>query len=119
MKLQSIFVSYLLLPIISILLTLVLIIFNKGNALAETKKLIFCILGFSLLLALPGFLTFTDINFIPLYYSIVQILYFFIGFFYQQQVDALFDQSNQLFSKSMTVLVTIIVFCLGSYLFSI
>jgi len=119
MNLQSIFVSYLLLPIISLLLAIVLIFFNKKNTLATAKDIILFILGFSFLIAIPGLFAFAEISFIPLYYSIVQIVYLFIGFYYQQKIDSFFDQTNQLFSKSMMILMTIITLCLGSYLFSL
>lgn len=118
MKLQSIFVSYLLLPIISLLLAGVAIILNKKNTRSNTKEIIIFILAFSLLLALPGLFTFSEISFIPLYYSIVQIVYLFIGFYYQQKIDSFFDQTNKVFYKIMVVLTTIITLCLGSYLFS-
>lgn len=119
MKLQSIFVSYLLLPLISIFLTAILFILNNENKITDTKKLLFLIIGFSIALALPGLFTFTEINFIPLYYSIVQILYLFIGFYYQQKIDSVLNNSNQLITRSMIALSTIIILCLGSYLFSI
>lgn len=119
MKVQSLFVNYLLLPIVSFLLTVALVIFNKKNSLTDAKKIIKFIIVLSLILALPGLLTFTEINFIPLYYSIIQIIFLFIGFYYQQKLDSFFDQSNQLFSKSMMGLVSIIILCAGSYLFSL
>lgn len=119
MKLQSIFVSYLLLPIISLLLVIIMSIFNKNNTLRSTKEIILFILGFSLLIALPGLFAFIEISFIPLYYSIIQIVYFFIGFYYHKKIDSFFDQRDQLFAKSMMILITTIILCLGSFLFSI
>jgi hypothetical protein len=119
MKLQSIFVSYLLLPIISFLLAIILLFFNKINTFANTKDIILFVLGFSLLIAIPGLFTFAEVSFIPLYYTIVQIVYLFIGFFYQQKLDSFFNQADQLFSKSMMILTTTIILCLGSYIFSL
>lgn len=119
MKLQSIFVSYMLLPIISIVLSITTLILNKQNQVVSNKNLIFFILISIICITLPGTLTFTGIDFMPLYYNIVQIFFLFIGFYYAHKINSFFTGSNQSYNKLMSGLVTLIILCTGSYLFSI
>lgn len=119
MKLQSIFVSYLLLPILSIILGIITLLLNKKNQIISNKNLIVFAIVLSFVVALPSIFTFTGTDFIPLYYHIVQIFFLFLGFYYAKKINSFFINQNQLYTKSMSILVTLIILCIGSYLFSI
>lgn len=119
MKLQSIFVSYLLLPVISIILGIGTIALNKINQLISNKDLIAFSILTSVALSLPGLLTLTGIDFIDYYYNTMQIVYLFIGFYYSKKINLFFSTQNQLHNISMIILTTALNLCVGSYLFSL
>lgn len=119
MKLQSLFVDYILLPLISLLLAAILLLINKKNKLISNKKLIIFNLLFILLLGIPGILCLTEVSFMSAYYNIVQIVFLFIGYIYILKIDSFFLYQNIFHKKGMILLTTIIILCLGSYLFSL
>lgn len=73
---------YLLLPLIAVILGVAAYIVAKKNQLLNNKKLIFFCLSVCLVLALPGLLGFIDYWFMPYAYIGLQVLYFFLGWYY-------------------------------------
>lgn len=119
MKLQSIFVSYLLLPIVTLFLIALFYVFNKKNNLVHTKNILIASILFSLLIALPSVFTFTGVRFIGLYYPIIQIVYLFLGFYYVKKIESFFTDKKSPYTKPIMILITLIIICLGSFLFSL
>jgi hypothetical protein len=119
MKLQSIFVSYLLLPIVAIILIVIFFLINKKNSIVNTKSVIIACILFSLLIALPSIFTFTGVRFIGLYYPIIQIVYLFFGYYYLMKLESFFTDKDSPYVKPIMILISIIILCIGSFLFSL
>lgn len=77
----KIFTAYLLLPIITILMGLVVLIVAKKNKLLSDKKAIIYLLSSTLVLALPGLLGYLNVNFMPYGYIGLEVFYLFLGYF--------------------------------------
>lgn len=75
--------SYLLLPIIAILLGVVVCVIAKKNKLLTNKKAIFYILFGGIILGLPGLLGFFDYNFMPYMYVLLAVGYLILGSYSQ------------------------------------
>lgn len=73
---------YLLFPLIAVVLAAITYIVAKKNQLLSNKKLIFVFLLACLLLALPALLGFIDYWFMPYAYISLQVLYFFLGWYF-------------------------------------
>lgn len=119
MKSQSIFVSYLLLPIISFFLGLAVVILKKRNTLINNKNLITLCLLYSLLIALPGIFSLSDESFPKIYYNVMQVIYFLLGFVYIKKITAILKNEKEYIVKAMIILTTLLILCIGSYIFSI
>lgn len=119
MKLQSIFVSYLLLPIVAIVLIVIFFLINKKNNLINTKSVIISCILFSLLIAIPSLFTFTGVHFIGLYYTLIQIVYLFLGYYYFKKIESFFIVKDSPYVKPLMVLISIIILSMGSFLFSL
>jgi hypothetical protein len=119
MTLQSIFVSYLLLPIVAIILIVIFFLINKKNSIVNTKSVIIACILFSLLIALPSIFTFTGVRFIGLYYPIIQIVYLFFGYYYLMKLESFFTDKDSPYVKPIMILISIIILCIGSFLFSL
>jgi hypothetical protein len=119
MTLQSIFVSYLLLPIVAIILIVIFFLINKKNSIVHAKSVIIACILFSLLIALPSIFTFTGVRFIGLYYPIIQIVYLFFGYYYLKKVESFFTDKDSPYVKPIMILISIIILCIGSFLFSL
>lgn len=119
MNLKNLFVSQLLLPLISVVVAAVAVFFNKKNAFLSNKKLIVFVLVSSLVIALPSALNFLNILFVPQFYVLLQVLFVAIGYFYMKVTSRYFSGENEKANRLMTLLTTVVILCLGSYLFSL
>ena len=119
MNIKNLFVNHLLLPIISVAVSTFALFLNKKNALVSNKRLIVFILISSLVIALPATLNFIGVLFIPQLYIVNQFLFLLLGYFYLTRTTRMFSGENEGVNRLMTVLTTVIVLCLGTYLFSL
>lgn len=119
MNIKNLFVNHLLLPLISAVVATVALFLNKKNALISNRKLIVFTLVSSLIIALPATLNFIGVLFIPHLYVINQFLFLLFGYFYMNRTTRMFSSENETVNRLMTVLTTLTILCLGSYLFSL
>ncbi|WP_316804317.1 TssN family type VI secretion system protein [Pedobacter nototheniae] len=82
MDVQSLFIRYLLFPLIFLVSTVVLSVINKKNQFLNNKKLIVSVLLIGIILAIPGFLGFLNFSFMPWGYIICCIFYLLSGTLY-------------------------------------
>lgn len=119
MNIKNLFVNHLLLPLVSVVMATVALVLNKKNALVSNKRLIVFTLISSLIIALPATLNFLDVLFVPHLYFINQLLFLLLGYFFMNQTTRMFSGENETVNRVMTLLNALIIFCLGSYLFSL
>ncbi len=72
-------VSYLLLPLIGIILAFIAVVIAKKNKIASNKHLIAYILLSAIIITIPALLGFIDYAFMPYWYICLQIFYLFLG----------------------------------------
>ncbi len=119
MNIKNLFVNQLLLPIISVALAAIAVVLNKKNAFISNKRFIVFVLISSLILALPATLNFIGALFIPQLYVVTQFLFLGLGYFYMNQTTRLFSSENEVANRLMTIITTLVILCLGSYVFSL
>lgn len=119
MNIKNLFVNHLLLPIVSVVVATIALFLNKKNALVSNKRLIVFVLISSLIIALPATLNFIGVLFIPQLYIINQLVFLFLGYFYMTRMTRMFSGENENVNRLMTVLTTIVILCLGTYVFSL
>lgn len=119
MNIKNLFVNHLLLPLISVVVSTFALFLNKKNALVSNKRLIVFILISSLVIALPAALNFIGVLFIPQLYIVNQFVFLFLGYFYMTRTTRMFSSENETVNRLMTLLTTVVVLCLGTYLFSL
>lgn len=119
MNIKNLFVNHLLLPIVSVVVATIALFLNKKNALVSNKRLIVFVLISSLIIALPATLNFTGVLFIPQLYIINQLVFLLLGYFYMTRMTRMFSGENETVNRLMTVLTTIVILCLGTYVFSL
>jgi hypothetical protein len=76
---MAIFISYLLMPLLALILIIIVWLLSKKNKLLKNKKFIFYVLLSGLILAIPSLLGFIDYLFMPYVYIGLQILYLLLG----------------------------------------
>ncbi|NDV69997.1 TssN family type VI secretion system protein [Dysgonomonas sp. 25] len=73
--------TYILLPVIGIVLGIVMMFVAKKNQLLSNKKVIFYFLLSCIVLAVPGVFGFIDYWFMPHFYILLQLIYLFLGWY--------------------------------------
>ena len=111
-------VLYLLLPFIAVILGVGTYIIAKKNQLLSNKKLVFLCLAACIVLALPGLLGLVDYLFMPYVYIALQILYFFLGWYYLSVLKLLNKEIDWKPYYVEFLLVFVIMF-IGCALFSL
>lgn len=81
MQIPTIFTTYLIYPIVTLLLIAVMVLIAKKNKLLKNKRLITYTLLSILLLAVPSLLGFLDYNFMPYAYLALTAAYLLAGFY--------------------------------------
>jgi hypothetical protein len=119
MKIKDIFISHLLLPIVSIVLVTVVTVLNKNNQQVSLKELLIFLFLCCLILALPGLSSWLEPNFVPVFYLYLQLLFLGLGYFYMKRISQYFSSRDEIWNKGMMLLCTLIVLCLGCFLFSL
>jgi hypothetical protein len=59
------------------------------------------------------------VRFIGLYYPIIQIVYLFFGYYYLMKLESFFTDKDSPYVKPIMILISIIILCIGSFLFSL
>jgi hypothetical protein len=116
---KTIFLKYILLPLIVIILVLTLLYLKKKIPTIKTKVLVLYIVIFGLCMSLLGFFGFSSNSFSPYLYIIAMIIYLSLGYLNVNLLDKYFDlkDSNLFFTISFKTLVTITIMLWGGYLF--
>lgn len=79
MEVKSFFIRYLLFPIVVVVATAIMTIINKKNKVLTNKWLIVIMLLTGIVLGLPGFLGFLDLQYMPWGYLFGQLYYLAAG----------------------------------------
>ncbi len=116
MDVKSVFVRYLLFPLILIIGTALMTIVNKKNKLLNNKRLIIIILLTGICLGLPGFLGFLDLEFMPFGYILCQLIYLILGITYVWLAGR-YHEDILLEKKWFFILATLLSCLLGFFLF--
>lgn len=111
--------SYLLLPIIAVILGFVSYIFAKKNKLLQNKKLIFFVLLGSVLLSLPGLFGFIDYWFMPYVYVGLQILYLLLGWYCTKLLKRFLPKSEEPQPYYVEFMLCFIMMFIGAAFFSL
>lgn len=111
--------SYLILPIMTVIFSIVACVIAKRNKFLNNKKIIFYILLGGIILALPGLTGFLDYNFMPYMYVVLVILYCILGYYNQAVLNRFFSSGQNPPSFGIRLLFTFTVMALGCGLFSL
>ncbi|HZH73490.1 MAG TPA: TssN family type VI secretion system protein [Mariniphaga sp.] len=118
-EIKSIFLKYILLPLIVIILAVVLAYLKKKTPKVKGKVLIFYVLVVGLCLALPGFLGFSGNMFNPYWYLFAMLVYLLLGILHVNLVSRYFNDSDRPlgFAILFESIITLTCMVLGGYLF--
>jgi hypothetical protein len=118
MDVKSVFVSYLLFPLVAAVMAAVMIVLNKKNRLMGSRQLIVTILITALVLGFPGFLGALGLNFMPWGYLFAQLSYLLLGVV---AVVLLAKHNPQALEhrKGMTLFLGAIAVLLGIFLYKL
>ena len=118
MDVKSFFLRYLLLPLIAVIAVAVMTIINKKNKLLSNKKLILIILATAVILGIPGFLGFLDLDFMPWGYLFCQLIYLALGILYVWLAGKYYE--DELMEKRGFFFLCSLISCLlGLFLFKL
>ncbi|MGG5506984.1 MULTISPECIES: TssN family type VI secretion system protein [unclassified Myroides] len=114
------FVSHLLIPIILVFLLFPLAFLKKKIPCIKSKELVFYLLISSCILALPGVLGCTGVEFIPFWYLVGSVLYLLFGWIHLRQLHHRFktQDSSPWLAVTFELLLTFFSLLLGVYLFT-
>ena len=118
MDVKSTFVSYILFPLITVIMAAVMVVLNKKNRIMGSRRLVVTLLLSGLALGLPGFLGALGLQFMPWGYLLAQLAYLLLGIaavmlLSRHMPEAVTER------KGMLVLFGVIVGLLGVYLFQL
>lgn len=120
--LQKLITSHLLIPIITFVISIIMVIIAKKQQLLSDKKAVFYVLITSLFLSLPGVLGYLQVDFMPYGYISLQFFYLIIGYFnYNLLFIYLKTLKKDDFWKVILVLLIQLIFAgaLFSFLFNL
>lgn len=114
----SFLTTYMLLPLLAVVFSLVAYLIAKKNRLFKNKKAILYILLIGIVLSLPGFFGFVDYWFMPYIYIILQVLYLVLGWYTIKIIRRVIPDLKE---KSYIVefLIYFIIMFIGAALFSL
>lgn len=118
MDVKSTFVSYILFPLIAVVMAAVMVVLNRKNRIMGSRRLVVTLLLTGLVLGLPGFLGALGLQFMPWGYILAQVAYLLLGItavilLSRHMPEALTER------KGMLILLGLIVGLLGVYLFQL
>jgi len=116
---SSIFSSYIIMPLIAIVLGFIAFFFAKKNKLLRNKKLIvFCLVGV-FVLCLPGLFGFIDYWFMPYIYLSLQVVYLVLGWYASKLVKRFLPKSEEEQPYGYEFFTLFIMMFIGAALFSV
>lgn len=118
MDVKSVFVSYILFPLLAAVMAAVMIVLNKKNRLMGSRQLVVTILLTALVLGFPGFLGALGLRFMPWGYLFAQLSYLLLGVL---AVFLLAKHNPEALErkKGMTLLLGAIAVLLGMFLYKL
>jgi hypothetical protein len=116
---KTIFLQYLIMPVIAIIGGWVMMILSKKNKLLSNLKLIFFVLLSSVILAIPGLCGLSDTSFAPWLYLIAQGFYLIMGIIFVQAYEHYVGKNVEKHKVLLHILVMMVVVILGAYLFAL
>ncbi|WP_443939962.1 TssN family type VI secretion system protein [Pedobacter sp. MW01-1-1] len=119
MLVKTIFLQYLLLPLIVLIASFFLVFIQKKNELVSNMLLIVFVLVTALILCIPSTLGLTGSEFVPIYYLIAQFLYFIAGIGFVKWYPVFFHDRVKNYKALFQILVVTVSMLLGMYLFAV
>ena len=118
--LPTLFTTYLIYPILGVLMIVIAAIVAKKNKLLKNKRLISYTLLSALLAALFALLGFLDYNFMPYGYIVLAIIWFVIGYYNDRLLPWAFKKKQEQELKYRTrIIYTFFQIILGMLLFAL
>ncbi|MCS4225976.1 TssN family type VI secretion system protein [Sphingobacterium sp. BIGb0165] len=118
MEVQTVFLRYILAPLLVFISAIVMSVWNKKNSLLSNKKLIISILLGGLALALPGFFGFLGFAFMPWGYFMTMIYAFGVGVLWVYLLSK-WDLNSLENRKVFVFFVMLIMLLLGLYIYKL
>ncbi len=118
MDVKPIFTSYILFPLLAVIMAAVMVVLNKKNKLMSGRRLIVTVLLTSLVLAIPGFTGGLGLQFMPWGYIINQLIYLMLGILAVYLLSKHNPEALE-HRKGMTMLMALIACMLGIFLFKL
>lgn len=118
MEVKSIFLRYLLFPIVVVVATAIMTIINKKNAVLNNRRLIITILLTGLALGLPGLFGFLNLQFMPWGYLFCELYFIAIGIIYVWLAGKYYEPML-LQKKGFFFICSLIASLLGIFLFKL
>lgn len=118
MEVQTVFLRYILAPLLVFISAIILSVWNKKNALLSNKKLIISILLGGLALALPGFFGFLGFDFMPWGYFLTMLYAFGLGVLWVYLLSK-WDSEGLETRKFFIIFVMLIMLLLGLYIYKL
>ncbi len=117
--LKSVFLTYILMPLIAFLLIGLMAVVKRKNALVSNKKLIIFVLLYSLAMCLPGFLSFAGGSFVPWLYLVAQVYYLLMGAAFVQLYSIYFQPDVKKYEALFQAMLLLVIMALSAYLFAL
>jgi len=119
MSLKSIFLQYLLAPLIIVIMGSMMGVMKKKNQLLSNRRLIIFVLLYSLVMAVPGLFGLVQSGFTPWYYMIAQLVYLLLGIAFVHFYDKYIQKDVQQNKVALQLTVMLVIVTLGGYLFAV
>ena len=116
---KTIFLQYLLMPILVVIMGVVMRVLSKKNKLLSNRKLIFFVLLASVIMALPGLFGLINTSFSPWLYLISQVYYLIMGILFVQAYEHFIGKNVQRYKVLLQVVAMFVITGLGFYLFAV
>ncbi len=116
---KTIFLQYLIMPIIAVIAGWVMMVLSKKNKLLSNRKLIFFVLLSSLIMVVPGLFGLVDSTFAPWLYLVSQGYYLLMGILFVQAYEHHIGKNVEKHKVLLQVFVMLVIVLLGGYLFAV
>ena len=116
---KTIFLQYLIMPIIAVIVGWLTLVLSKKNKLLSNRKLIFFVLLSALILALPGLFGLADMTFAPWLYLVTQGFYLLMGILFVQAYAHYIGKDVERYKVLLQVMVMLVITLLGAYVFAV
>ena len=110
------FLTYLLLPIVTVVVAISLAAINQKKALLSGRKLLVTVVQFTLPMALGGLFGLIDLEFMPFFYLLMALVYLAEGVLYVRQLVVLMGDEQRT-EPLFVALLTLLMLTVGGYSF--